>query len=89
MFKASHAEAGMRAERSIVEDARDFNNAIISAEIYQSASAPSRLTQWIAWKSIKEAKAAFAASDKFLHTVQLMEWVTEKVPFDYFDIRPE
>ena len=38
---------------------------------------------------MKEAKAAFAASEKFLNTVQLMELVTEKVSFDYFDIRPE
>ena len=79
----------MQAVRGIVEDARDFNNAIISAEIYQSASDPSRLTQWIVWKSIKEAKAAFSASEKFPNTVQLMEWVAEKVSFDYFDIRPE
>ena len=79
----------MQDERGIVKDARDFNNAMISAEIYQLASDPSRLTQWIVWKSIKEAKAAFSASEKFLNTVQFMEWVTERVPFDYFDIRPE
>jgi hypothetical protein len=89
IFKVSNSEAGMRAARGIVEDARAFNNAIISAELYQSASDPNLLTQRIVWESLEEAKAAFAASEQFPNMAKMMELVTDQVFMDHFYLQKE
>jgi len=38
VFKVTEPEAGIEAALALIEDATAFNNAIISSEIYQSAS---------------------------------------------------
>lgn len=87
VFSVSDPVEGMKAARAIVEDAKAFNDAIISAELYQSASNPNLIAQRIIWKSMKEAKAAFAASEKFPGMVKIMELTTEQVLFDHFYLK--
>lgn len=84
IFKVSDPEEGMMAARAIVEDAKAFNNAIISAEIYQSASDPNTIAQRITWKSLEEAKAAFTASERFPSMKRVMEMMTEHLLLDHF-----
>ena len=84
IFKVSDLVEGLKAARAIVEDAKAFNNAIISAEIYQSASNPNTIAQRITWKSLAEAKAAFAASESFPSMAKTMELTTEHVFIDHF-----
>ena len=84
VFKVSDPEEGLNAARAIVEDARRFNDAIISAELYQSASDPATIAQRITWKSLDEAKAAFAASKDFPGMAKAMALMTEHVMFEHF-----
>jgi len=83
-FVVSDPIEGMKAATAIVEDAKAFNDAIISVETYQSASNPNMLAQRITWKSLLEAKAAFEASEKFPNMTRFMELTTEMVLFDHF-----
>ncbi|MEM9716639.1 MAG: hypothetical protein AAF826_08985 [Pseudomonadota bacterium] len=87
IFKVSDPEAGMEAARLIVEDAKAFNNAIVSAEIYQSASDPNTIAQRITWTSIEEAKSAFEASPSFPNMEKAMAVMTEQVLFDHFYLK--
>ena len=84
IFKVSDPDAGMSAARGIVEDAKAFNDAIISAELYQSASDSIVLTQRIVWESLEKAKAAFAASEQFPNMAKMMELVTDQIFMDHF-----
>lgn len=84
IFVVNDPIEGMKAATAIVEDAKAFNDAIISVELYQSASNPNMLAQRITWKSLKAAKAAFAASEKFPNMMRLMDLTTEHVFFDHF-----
>jgi hypothetical protein len=84
IFKVSDPVDGMKAAREIIENAKAFNQSIILSEIYQSASDPNTITQRIIWKSLEEAKAAFAASDTFPGMAKLMQLTTEHVFFDHF-----
>ena len=84
IFKVSDPAEGMKAAREIIENAKAFNQAIILSEIYQSASDPNTITQRIIWKSLKDAKAAFAASSTFPGMANLMLLITEHVFFDHF-----
>lgn len=87
VFAVSDPVEGMKAARAIVADAKAFNDAIISAELYQSASNPKLIAQRITWKSLTEAKAAFAASENFPGMVRIMELTTEQVLFDHFYLK--
>ena len=89
IFKVSDPGAGMSAARGIVEDARAFNDAIISAELYQSASDPNVLTQRIVWESVEKAKAAFAASEQFPNMGKLMGLITDQIFMDHFYLKEE
>ena len=84
IFKVSDAVEGMEAAREIVENAKAYNQAITSSVIYQSASNPNTILQRIVWKSLAEAKAAFAASEAFPGMAKMMELTTEHVFFDHF-----
>lgn len=84
VFVVSDPVEGMKAATALVEDAKAFNDAIISAEIYQSASNPNMLAQRITWKSLLAAKAAFAASENFPNMQRIMKLTTEHVIFDHF-----
>ena len=84
VFVVSDPIEGMKAATALVEDAKAFNDAIISAEIYQSASNPNMLAQKITWKSLPAAKDAFAASEKFPNMERIMKLTTEHVIFDHF-----
>lgn len=84
IFKVSDPVEGMEAAREIVENAKAFNQAITSSEIYQSASNPNTISQRILWKSLGEAKAAFAASETFPGMVKMMALTTEHVFIDHF-----
>lgn len=87
MFKVKDPKQGMSAARGIVEDAKAFNHAIISAELFQSTSDPNLLTQCIVWESLEKAKAAFAASESFPNMEKMMGLVTEQVFMDYFNLQ--
>lgn len=87
VFSVSDPVEGMKAARAIVADAKAFNDAIISAELYQSASNPNLIAQRIIWNSLTEAKAAIAASEKFPGMVRIMELTTEQVLFDHFYLK--
>lgn len=87
VFGVSDPVEGMAAARAIVADARAFNDAIVSAELYQSASNPKLIAQRIIWKSLDEAKAAFAASEGFPGMARIMKVTTEYVLFDHFYMR--
>ena len=89
IFKVSDPDAGMNAARGIVADAKSFNDAIISAELYQSASDPHLLTQRIVWQSLEQAKAAFAASEQFPNMAKMMELVTDQIFMDHFYLQEE
>jgi len=84
IFKVSDPVEGIKAALALLEDAQAFNNAIISSEIYQSASDPYTIAQLITWKSLKEAKAAFAASENFPNMERIMGLITESKLFDHF-----
>ena len=87
VFSVSDPVEGMKAARAIVADAKAFNDAIISAELYQSASNPNLIAQRIVWNSLTEAKAAVAASETFPGMVRIMELTTEQVLFDHFYLK--
>ena len=89
IFKVSNPETAMKVVYDLVEDAKAFNNSILSAELYQSVSDPNMFTQRIVWKSLEEAKAAFAASENFPNMAKLMELQTEEVFFDHFYLQEE
>jgi hypothetical protein len=84
IFKVSDPVEGVEAAREIVENAKAYNQAITSSVIYQSASNPNTILQRIVWKSLAEAKAAFAASETFPGMAKMMELTTEHVFFDHF-----
>ena len=89
IFKVNDPDAGKSAARGIVEDARAFNDAIISAELYQSASDPKVLTQRIVWQSIEKAKEAFAASEQFPNMAKMMGLITDHIFMDHFYLQEE
>lgn len=89
IFKVSDPDLGMNAARGIVEDARAFNNAIISAELYQSASDPNVLTQRIVWESLEKAKSAIAASEQFPNMSKIAELMTDQIFMDHFYLQEE
>lgn len=84
IFKVSDPVEGMQAAREIIENAMAFNQAILLSETYQSAADPNTIAQRIVWKSLKEAKAAFAASETFPGMAKMMGLTTEHVFIDHF-----
>lgn len=89
IFKVSAPEAGLQAARGIVEDAKKFNNGIISAELYQSTTDPALITQRIIWDSLEKAKAAFAASEQFPNMAKMMTLITDQIFMEYFYVQEE
>ena len=87
MFKVSDPVEGLAAARAIVDDARAFSGAVLSADLYQSASDPSVIAQHITWRSLDDAKAAFAASEGFPNMKRAMAVMTEQILFEYFHPR--
>jgi len=84
VFKVTDSEKGLKAANAILEDAQAFNNAVVSADVYQSATDSNTIAQRIVWKSLVEAKAAQAASDTFPGMSALQNVMTELVVFDHF-----
>jgi len=84
VFKVTEPEAGIEAALALIEDATAFNNAIISSEIYQSASDPNTIAQRIVWKTLKDAKDAVVASEKFPNMEVAQQVISEILVFDHF-----
>ena len=84
IFKVSDPAEGLKSARALVEDAKAFNDGIVSAELYQSLSSPNTIAQRIRWKSLEHAKAAQAASSEFENMARVIELTTESVIFDHF-----
>jgi|GEM_PF-4877462 len=84
VFRVSDATEGLKTAHAIIQDARQYTDAIIDSDTYQATNDPKLIVQRITWRSLKDAKETFAASESFPNMQKMMGLMTEQILFDYF-----